>query len=311
MDLVHLFPLDRQQLSNCKQLKAQGFTSDHIQEARKNNLIARVRRGVYSPIPLPPIGEHLISNGVLDLGYLAKMRSVLLEVGARAFLGGRSGALAWGWDLLVAPQKVELVIKPGGFTERDDVDYTQLVWGETTTLRVRGLAPVPVLSAVDTVLHCAITLPRRESVAIADSAMRAKTVTLKQLKAAARTHHGKKGYRAMRKVLDWSDPKCGSVLESAFRVLVLQAGILRPKSQFKIGVHRVDFCWHAIRLVVEVDGRRFHDPEDVRNSDRKRNHFLASTHWTLLRFTWAEIVHDPDYVLGILRDTMGGVAQAA
>jgi very-short-patch-repair endonuclease len=311
MDLVPLFPPYRQGLSNCTQLNAQGFTSDHISEARYLKQIVRVRRGVYSTEPLPPVAEHLISNGILDLGYLARMRSVLLEVGDRAMLGARSAALAWGWELLVEPSGTELAIKPGGYTKRDDVTYTQLVWGERTTLRVRGLDPVPVLSAVDTVLHCAITLPMREAVTVADSAMRAKTVTLKQLKDAARAHHGKKGYRRMRRVLDWSDPKCGSVLESAFRVLVLEAGILRPESQFRIGKHRVDFCWKGLRIVVEVDGRRFHDPEDARNRDDRRNHDLVSAHWTLLRFTWAQVVHDPEYVLGVLRATLGGVAQAA
>jgi very-short-patch-repair endonuclease len=156
------------------------------------------------------------------------------------------------------------------------------------------------------VLHCAITLPVREAVAIADSAMRARSVTLQQLKDAVATHHGNRGYRRMRKVIAWSDPKCGSVLESAFRVLVLEAGLARPTSQVVIGTARVDFCWLALRVVVEVDGRRYHDPDDNRNADRRRDHALVSSSWRVLRFTWAEIVHDPDYVLRVLRAALAG-----
>ncbi|MCW2706872.1 MAG: hypothetical protein JWM22_714 [Frankiales bacterium] len=311
MDLASLFPSNRQHLSPYRQLSAAGLSRHHLRLAMDEKLVQRVRRSVYSTKPLPPVAGHLLTNGVLDLGYLALMRAVLLELGKRAVLGGRSAALAWGWDLLVEPEKVEVVVPPGGTTERADVEFTQLVWQSRVPLPVRQLDPLPVLSATDTVLHCAITLPMREAVAIADSAMRSSTITHKQLTAAVRAHHAKPGYRRMRKVLLWSDPKCGSVLESAFRVLVLEAGLARPNSQYRIGGARVDFCWVVLRIVVEVDGRRFHDPEDSRNKDRKRDHMLVSTSWRLLRFTWQEIVHDPGYVLGILNATLAGWMHAA
>jgi hypothetical protein len=69
-------------------------------------LVQRVRRSVYSTKPPPPVAGHLLTNGLLDLGYLALMRAALLELGKRAVLGGRSAALAWGWDLLVEPDRV-------------------------------------------------------------------------------------------------------------------------------------------------------------------------------------------------------------
>jgi very-short-patch-repair endonuclease len=311
MDLTTLFPSCRQQLSAYRQLTDAGLTRHHLRLAMDAQLVQRVRRCVYSTQPLPPVAGHLLTNGVLDLGYLAFLRAVLLELGKRAVLGGRCAALAWGWDLLVQPDKVEAVVPPGGTTERTDVEFTQLVWQSRVLLPVRQLDPLPVLSATDTVLHCAITLPIREAVAIADSAMRHKTITYQQLAAAVRAHHAKPGYRRMRKVLLWSDPHCGSVLESAFRVLVLEAGIARPNSQYWIGGARVDFCWVVLRIVVEVDGRRFHDPADNRNKDRKRDHLLVSKSWRVLRFTWQEIVHDPEYVLGILNATLAGWMQAA
>jgi very-short-patch-repair endonuclease len=211
----------------------------------------------------------------------------------------------------LAPGSVEVVVPPGGTTERADVEFTQLVWQSRVLLPVRQLHPLPVLSATDTVLHCAITLPIREAVAIADSAMRSRTITHKQLTAAVRAHHANPATAGCARSCSSTDPKCGSVLESAFRVLVLEAGLARPSSQYWIGGARVDFCWVVLRIVVEVDGRRFHDPEDSRNKDRKRDHMLVSTSWRLLRFTWQEIVHDPGYVLGILNATLAGWMHAA
>src|SRR5262245_5778187 len=100
MDLADLFPASRQQLSTLAQLSARGCTKHDLQTARRRGLIAPVRRGVWSPVQLPPRSEHLMTDGLLDLGYLARMRSVLLELGDRAVLGGRCSALSWGWDLL-------------------------------------------------------------------------------------------------------------------------------------------------------------------------------------------------------------------
>ena len=311
MDVDDLFPSSRQRLSTPAQLRKKGCTKHDLQQARRAGAAAPVRRGVWSPVPLPECAAHLLTDGVLDLGFLAQMRAVLLELGDRAVLGCRCAALAWAWDLLVEPDVVEVVVTPGGTTKRPGVVFTQLTWQSVVKRRVRQLEPVAVLSAVDTVLHCAIKLPMREAVTIADSAMRAKSVTLKELKDAVAAHHGKRGYRRMRKVIAWSDPKCESVLESAFRVLVLEAGLARPQSQLVIGNARVDFCWVALRVVVEVDGRRFHDPEDTRNKDRRRDHALVSTSWRVLRFTWAEVVHDPEYVVGIVKAALAGWMAAA
>src|SRR4051812_25704279 len=150
MDLTALFPTTRQQLSTCPQLAAAGLTRHYLRLAAAEGLVRAVRRGVWSPIALPPVTEHLMTDGVLDLGWLAAMRAVLLELGPRAVLGGRCAALAWGWDLLVEPDKVEVVVPPGGTTKRDDVIFTQLTWQSAVLRRVRELDPVPLLSAVDT-----------------------------------------------------------------------------------------------------------------------------------------------------------------
>jgi very-short-patch-repair endonuclease len=315
MDIPTLFPPSRQQLSSYRQLVRAGLTSHFLKAAILEGELVRVRRAVYSPVPLPKRVPFLMTDGVLCPGYLAEVRAVLLELGPRAMAGGRTAALLWGWDLAVEPTCVEVVVPPGGITKRLGVVFTQLADPHPLPSRAGGFDPVPTLQPVETVVQCALTLPLSEAVVIADSAMRKGTVSRKSLSKAVRKHHAKPGYRRLRKVLLWSDERSGSVLESLFRVLVLSAGIVRPRSQFLIAkgasAMRVDFCWEDLRLVVECDGRRFHDPDDARNTDRRRDNALESLSWRVLRFTWSDVVHNPAYVLELVKECLAGWRAAA
>ena len=54
-------------------------------------------------------------------------------------------------------------------------------------------------------------------------------------------------------------------------------------------LRRVDFCFEAAGLVVEVDGAKWH-PHPAR--DQARDNALAALGWRVLRYTWAEVVHE-------------------
>jgi very-short-patch-repair endonuclease len=51
-------------------------------------------------------------------------------------------------------------------------------------------------------------------------------------------------------------------------------------------------------VVVETDGSRWH-PDPVR--DQGLDNRLAAAGWRVLRFTWAQVVHDPAAVLALIR----------
>jgi len=54
-------------------------------------------------------------------------------------------------------------------------------------------------------------------------------------------------------------------------------------------------------LVIETDGARWH-PDPPR--DQARDNALAARGWRVLRFTWAEVVHEPELVLELLREAL-------
>ena len=224
--------------------------------------------------------------------------------------GGRTAAVLWGFDMLVEPSKVEVVVPASRKTAGVK---GQAVRRRRRALAVRepvlGLEPLPLLSPAETVLDCAVTRPLREAVVIADSALRSGRVTLPELEELADQHvHHPRAHR-LRRVLALVDPSCGSVLESLLRVLLHQHGLL-PESQVNLRdahgqlIGRVDFLFRDLRLVIECDGRRWHDPEDARERDRVKGNELERAAWRLIRVSWYDVVHRPDHVVQLVQDCL-------
>ncbi len=152
-----------------------------------------------------------------------------------------------------------------------------------------------VTSVLRTLLDCGRTLPLAEAVVILDSALRARLVTLHRLQQAAIAARGP-GAAALRRAVRHVDPRAGSPLESALRVLmsVLDVDI---QSQVRMpGVGTVDFVLDGW-LVVEGDGFEFHSDRTSYRDDRRRSNGLAERGYVLLRFTWEDVRLRPHWVL--------------
>lgn len=114
-------------------------------------------------------------------------------------------------------------------------------------------------------------------------------MTLTGLRAHVGRLRGRRDATRLRQVLELADPCSGSVLDSVLRVRMVQDGLRGFTTQTVLrdssGRHvlRADFCFEHARLVVEVDGARWHPDGDV---DRRRDNALACSGWRVLRFTW-------------------------
>lgn len=60
-------------------------------------------------------------------------------------------------------------------------------------------------------------------------------------------------------------------------------------------IARVDVLFHRQRLVLEVDGRAAHG-SDAFQADRTRQNLLVGAGYTVLRFTWPDLVERPNQV---------------
>ena len=63
----------------------------------------------------------------------------------------------------------------------------------------------------------------------------------------------------------------------------------------------VDVAWPAKKLIVELDGRRWHAVSEAQQNDRRRDRQANAHGWLVLRFGWEEIVERPTEVVAQLR----------
>jgi very-short-patch-repair endonuclease len=303
------FPARRQHLGRRRHLAAAGIGAQALADALARGDLLRIRRGVYAPNQLPERARHLVSGGSPDPAYVAHVRAALMSLGPTAVAGGRTAAVLWGFDMLVEPQLIEVVVPTSREGAPSGVALRRRRGSAAVEHAVLGLEPLRLLAPVTTVVDCALNRPLREAVVIADSALRAGAVTLDGLRelSGSLVHHPR-GHR-LRRVLDLADPSAASVLESLARLLFLQHG-LSPEAQVSLRdargrfIGRVDFLFRDQRLVIECDGRRWHDPEDARARDRVRDNELERAGFRLLRLTWNDIVHRPQYVIALVRDCL-------
>lgn len=89
-------------------------------------------------------------------------------------------------------------------------------------------------------------------------------------------------------------------IESLLRLGLVRAGIAFDLQVWVVPFHRVDFLL-GDRLVVEVDGRRFHDDPDAFERDRERDALLALWGFRVLRFTYRQVTEDLAGVLDVIR----------
>ena len=66
----------------------------------------------------------------------------------------------------------------------------------------------------------------------------------------------------------------------------------------------VDFLWEKQRVVVETDGRETHETPPAFQSDRRRDQFLASAGYRVLRVTWEQIHVERAAVLGRIKNAL-------
>lgn len=69
----------------------------------------------------------------------------------------------------------------------------------------------------------------------------------------------------------------------------------RFRRETPIGPYIADFAWLSARIVVEVDGDS-HETETGRRHDLRRDAFLDSQGFTVLRFDNLQILDGPDHV---------------
>lgn len=125
--------------------------------------------------------------------------------------------------------------------------------------------------------------------------------TTKQLRSSLAERPNVGGHRALAQAIDLAEDGCQSELEamgvlSVFRHRSLPRSVGQFRVELRDGHVRLDRAWPEVKLAVELDGARFHTNPEDRRRDLARDAALAVAGWVVLRFTYADVLRDPDGV---------------
>ncbi|HET8975316.1 MAG TPA: DUF559 domain-containing protein [Solirubrobacterales bacterium] len=171
---------------------------------------------------------------------------------------------------------------------------------------------IPVTSPARTLIDLATRLQPDRLEAAVNEADRRDLVNPECLRAALDRHPRVRGVAALRRLLDRRTfVLTDSALERRFLPLVRRAGLPRPETGVRLNGYKVDFHWPGLGLVVETDGLRYHRTPAQQARDRVRNHAHARAGLTSLRFTHAQVRHEPEGVVATLRAVARRLSGAA
>ncbi|SJN27460.1 hypothetical protein FM104_05580 [Microbacterium esteraromaticum] len=155
-----------------------------------------------------------------------------------------------------------------------------------------GPAPVARFTVEDPILnvlfHVGRCLEPPDATAIWESALRTGLVTLAQL------HRTAWHSTAVRSVLEMVGTLSDSGIETRFLAIARSCGI-EVRQQVRIDGHEVD-ALIGNRLVVQLDGFKFHGDAKDRRRDLRQDARLTLLGYTVLRFDYQQVMFDAVYV---------------
>ena len=106
---------------------------------------------------------------------------------------------------------------------------------------------------------------------------------------------------------------CGLTRSEAERLLLALCRAARlplPQTNVRRAGWEVDAVWEPQRLVVEVDGYRYHGPQPQFERDRRKDADLLLAGYRVLRLTWRRLTREPREVVALLTTALRDPAQA-
>lgn len=239
--------------------------------------------------PLHPrvylVGGHRADDEV-------KVRAALLWAGEGAVLSGT--AAAWWFGMADrAPASVALTVG-GGRHPRSR---------SGVSVRRRDLAPedrsvhrgLPVTARPLTVLEAAVELGAPGGLLL-DRALQ-RWVRFPAVYRAYCRNLGSHGSASAGRLLVAAADRSASVAERLLVTMLRQAGSTGWSCGFPTVGFVIDIAFPAAGVAIEVDGWAWHMDAARAQADKRRQNALVRAGWTILRYTWHDLVGRPAFVL--------------
>lgn len=230
---------------------------------------------------------------------LVRLLKVRLPRGG--LFSGQTAAWLHGLDL--APcSPIEVTLPSRSPTSRlAGVSLTRSDVDDSDVAHVQNL---PATSARRTIADLARRLPVVDAVVLLDVALHRRIARIDQLRQWADAHARYRGIGQLRRVLDLAEPASESPMETRLRMLLVLAGLPKPRVQVSIYdetglfVARPDLSYPSKRLALEYDGG-FHRNSLV--ADNRRQNRLLDAGYRVLRFTAGDIYQSQASVIALVR----------
>ncbi len=266
-----------------EQLNALNLSETAVQQRVAVGRLCRLHQGVYA-IGHPPSSR--------EGGWMA----AVLACGRGAVLSYRSSAALWGLRQdnrssidVTAPNR------RGRIPEGIDAHRHGSLAPADRTMRYG----IPCTSVERTLLDLAGVIPVWELRKALAEAEVLQILDLRVLRRLIRRSRGRRGVARLRLVVDELDPatkRTRSELERLFLRMCARAELPCPEVNMSLDVGdgrlEADFIWRDAGLIVEADGRRFHDTNSAFNHDRRREQRLQLAGWRVSRCTWWQVEHE-------------------
>ncbi|MGZ4193324.1 MAG: type IV toxin-antitoxin system AbiEi family antitoxin domain-containing protein [Solirubrobacteraceae bacterium] len=254
-----------------RQLVAAGISSAAVGRALTAGRLLRVHRGVY----VVPGSETTT---------LGRETAALLAVRDGALLSHHTAAALWGLRLPVAEDIHVLVAGgPAAAVRGVQIHRTHALEPDDARIVKALLVTSPARTIIDLAPHLA---DRRLEFTI-DQAITEKLVRPAQLRRALERLTHAAGRRRVLELLDDGTRTTitRSHAEERLLALVRDGGLPDPLVNTRVLGYEVDFYWPQARLVVEVDGFRFHSTHQRFERDRNKDAVLQAAGVGTMRVT--------------------------
>jgi very-short-patch-repair endonuclease len=166
---------------------------------------------------------------------------------------------------------------------------------------------VRLTSPARTALDVATILPGDELELLVATARVERLASDRELEQVLRrypTHPGAGRLKAVTRI-DGGPAFTRSEAERRLLKLVRAAGLPVPQTNVKLHGYEIDALWREERLVLEVDGYRFHSDRSAFERDRARDATLIAAGYRVIRITWWQLKYEPLLVVGRIARALG------
>jgi predicted transcriptional regulator of viral defense system len=260
------------------QLIALGVGQGAVKHRVRLGRLIRVYAGVYAVGHRPTNPVDRAAAAVLACG-----RGAVLSHGSAASLWGLNSSWEVPYEVTVADGRRA---RPGITTHR----VRTLERSEVRThLGIRVTTPARTLFDVASRLDD-VALTR----AVNDLRL-AGHVSTRQLADVLERTRDRPGLKRLRQVVEASTrAPTRSVLEDEFRSFAERFGLPTPEINVRVAGREVDALFRAERVIVELDGYRYHDGRESFERDRESDAASLDQGYATVRITWQRLGADPD-----------------